>query len=190
MTKAEEQIIIARIKRGEQALYAELVGCYSELIFPVICRIVGNRDDAQEICQDVFVKAYFALGSYRGGSSFSTWIYRIAYNAAISKVRKKEKMRYADDETLFSRVTDEDFADMMNYTDNHAMLALLDNALESLTSEDRFLVLMFYKEEKSIEELSEITSISQSNVKVRLHRIRKRLARLIQDQRNNENEEN
>jgi RNA polymerase sigma-70 factor (ECF subfamily) len=78
------------VLKGEQSAYTFLVEKHKNLVFSIVLKVLSSREDAEEVAQDVFLKAYQSLGSFEMKSKFSTWLYRIAYNAAISKTRKKK----------------------------------------------------------------------------------------------------
>lgn len=166
---------IERIQAGETASFACLLDKYSRPVFSLIVKVVGNRQDAEELAQDVFVKVYRNLASFKGDSSFSTWIYRIAYNTAISETRKKKHEFLAIEEAIINNVSEEEVAKALGQTDTSGQLAKLDAALALLPPDERALILLFYMKEKTVEEVAEITGLSASNVKVKLHRIRKKL---------------
>jgi RNA polymerase sigma-70 factor (ECF subfamily) len=152
-----------------------LVAKHKNLVFSIVLTIVNNREDAEEISQDVFLKAYQSLNTFERKSKFSTWLYRIAYNAAISKTRKKKVEMVAIEETVITNYsTDEITRNIIEFDENDRQL-ILEKALKQLPEEDNLLITLFYKNENSVEDISGITGLSESNVKVRLHRIRKRL---------------
>ncbi|MGL5273795.1 MAG: RNA polymerase sigma factor, partial [Phocaeicola sp.] len=159
--------------------FACLLDKYSNSVFSLIYKMVHNREDAEELAQDVFVKAFSSLSSFKGDSSFSTWIYRIAYNTAISAMRKK-KMEYTTiEESAIENVSEDDVAKILGQQDNEEQINRLNNALAMLYPEERAIIMLFYKEDKQIEEIANIVNLSVSNVKVKLHRIRKKLFVLI-----------
>lgn len=155
-------------------LYEVLVKQYSPLVLSVVGRVVSNREDAEEIVQDTFVKAYFSLRTFQGKSSFSTWIYRIAYNMSMSKLRKKERHLFMDNLVSFIQSNDNDQEIEEKYNIER-QFELLDYMLRQLSVKERFLVTLFYQQQSSISDIAEITSESESNVKVKLHRIRKKM---------------
>jgi RNA polymerase sigma-70 factor (ECF subfamily) len=136
---------------------------------------VRTAEDAEELSQDVFMKAFRNLQSFKGESSFSTWLYRIAYNTAISEIRKKKWEYLAIEEAQIENVSEEEIAKAMGLTDQNEQIKRLELAIEKLQPDDKALILLFYMEDKSIEEIGQISALSQSNVKTRLHRIRKKL---------------
>lgn len=173
MNRAEEQIILERIKSGEESLYNALIEHYSSQLFSVVTGVVQNREDAQEIVQDAFTKAYFSLNKFRGDSSFSTWVFRIAYNMAISKVRKKK--RYVNVDQIESFITGYHTDDDSQYVEKEAKYSMIDSLLSQLPPDERFIILSFYMEEKGIREIAQITGKSETNIKVKLFRIRQKL---------------
>jgi RNA polymerase sigma-70 factor (ECF subfamily) len=166
---------IGRVLSGDVSAYAFLVTKHKNLVFSIILKIVNNREDAEEIAQDVFLKAYQALKTFERKSKFSTWLYRIAYNAAISKTRKKKVEMVAIEETVITNYSTDDIMHNMNELDADERQVVLEKALKGLPEEDNLLITLFYKNENSIEDISDIMGLSVSNVKVKLHRIRKKL---------------
>lgn len=166
---------IERIQAGDTASFACLLDRYSRQVFSLIVKVVGNREDAEELAQDVFVKVYRNLSSFKGDSSFSTWIYRIAYNTAISETRRKKHEFLAIEESVINNVSEEEVADALGRSDNSEQMNRLDAALAQLPPDERAIILLFYMKEKSIDEIADITGLTASNVKVKLHRIRKKL---------------
>lgn len=166
---------IKRIQAGDTASFACLLDKYSRQVFTLIVKVVGNREDAEELAQDVFVKVYRHLSSFKGESSFSTWIYRIAYNTAISETRKKKKEFLAIEESVIDNVSEEEVADALGRSDTSGQIDKLDAALAQLPPDERAIILLFYMKEKTVDEIADITGLSASNIKVKLHRIRKKL---------------
>lgn len=90
MRSENENILLQRILGGETDLFSHFVERYSNLIFSLIVRVVISKEDAEEITQDVFLKAFQKLHTFNGKCSFSTWLYGIAHNSAVSATRKKK----------------------------------------------------------------------------------------------------
>jgi len=175
MDKINDQYYIQKVKAGEADAYRFLVERHKTIVYNIVLQITRNKEDTEEVAQDVFLKAYQSLNSFKGDSKFSTWLYRIAYNMAISKVRKKklpsisiEDYELADDE--IKQVYD-DF-ELIESTDKKKYLK---KAIEQLSSEDSMVITLYYLNERSIDEISELTNMGKSNVKVRLHRARKKM---------------
>ncbi len=143
--------------------------------------MVGCAEDAEELVQDVFLKAFRSLHTYKGDCRFSTWLYRIAYNTAVSATRKrKHEFLYLEESTIYN-VPDEAVVLVFGSTDDEERIAMLAQAIDRLTVEEKALITLFYYEEKSVEETGEILHLSQANVKVRLHRTRKKLYVLMNE---------
>ena len=174
---------IERIVAGETNCFACLVDRYNHALFQLIVRVVQCREEAEELTQDVWMKAFRHLSAFKGECKFSTWLYRIAYNTALSAVRKKKEQRVDFDESQWAHIPDEAVDSLLAETPEQRDLQALDRALTRLPDEECALIWLFYKEEKSIEEMAEISGLSASNVKVKLHRIRKKLAVLLLKER-------
>ena len=173
MTRSEEQIILERIRQGEESLYERFIDLYSARLFSVIIGVVRNREDAQEIVQDVFTKAFFSLDKFRGDSSFSTWLFRIAYNMSVSKIRRKR--RYLNVERVEDFVTEQYFDETKNHLGKEQRYSMAELLLNQLTLDERFIILSFYAQQKSIKEIAQIIGKSENNTKVKLFRIRQKL---------------
>ena len=177
----EDSFYIEKVLNGDVSAYASLVSKHKNLVFSIALKILNNHEDAEEIAQDTFLKAYQSLKSFEKKSKFSTWIYRIAYNASISKTRRKKMEIVAmDDQIIFNYSTDE-IATNVNHLDENEQIQLIEKSMSALPAADYLLINLFYKAENSIEDISHITGLTQSNVKVRLHRIRKKMYDHIQE---------
>lgn len=179
METYDDTYYIRRIEKGDVRCYAALVNKYSRPVYSLIFKIVRNREDAEELAQDVFVKVYRSLSGFKGDCSFSTWLYRIAYNSAVSSTRQVKHEWLAFDDTIINNVSEEDVSQVLGEVDDADQLRLLEAALEQLPAEEHLLILLFYRQKKTVEELATITGWSVSNVKTKLHRIRKKLYVLI-----------
>lgn len=172
---------IQRIQKGDTACFACLLDKYSRPVHSLILKVVQNREDAEELAQDVFMKVFRNLDKFKGDSSFSTWVYRIAYNTAISATRKKKYEFLALEETWIQHVSEEEVAELMGRAGSSEQINRLEKALLQLSPEERALILLFYMEQKTVEEIMKITDLSLSNVKTRLHRTRKKLFVLLKE---------
>jgi RNA polymerase sigma-70 factor (ECF subfamily) len=166
---------IDKVLSGEQSAYAFLVEKHKNLVFSIVLKVLNSHEDAEEIAQDVFLKAYQSLGSFERKSKFSTWLYRIAYNAAISKTRKKKVEFVSIDEQMMVNYSTDEVTGNMHEVDSADQQQILKKALLTLPEEDNLLITLFYRSDNSVQDISGITGMSISNVKVKLHRIRKRL---------------
>lgn len=187
-----EQELIRRILRGESDLYAQLVDHYARMIQTLVARIIDRPEEAEEVAQDVFVKAFRQLDSFGGRSSFQTWIYRIACNTALSHARRSRRRTTLTgvDERRLGLLPDEEVERLEEWAAHERRLEALTRALARLEAEERALVTLFYYEERPVSECAAITGLTENNVKVRLHRIRKKLYLLVMDETDGRNETN
>lgn len=154
---------------------------YGQQVFALIVRIVENQEDAEELTQDTFLKAFEHLSSFKEESSFSTWLYRIAYNTAISAVRKRKREVLFMDEQALTAATDERVDSTLN-DESEEQVKRLQAAIRKLDADERALIALFYEEEKTVSETAAILGLTESNAKVKLHRIRKKLYVLIRQE--------
>ena len=178
-----EHIYIQRILNGEKEVFGLLVNTYSQQVFQLIVRIVRNQEDAEELAQDCFMKAFRTLDKFKGECQFSTWLYRIAYNTAISSVRKKKQEFLYIDEKTINEIPDKEVNEQFENEINEQQLQQLNEAISQLLPDERGILQLFYKENKSIEEITIVTGLTTSNVKVKLHRLRKKLYLILSNQR-------
>lgn len=175
MKTQDEKHIIKQVQKGDVALYAVLVDKYKHMVFTLAMQIVKSEADAEEVAQDAFYKAYKSLGNFEGRSSFSTWIYRIAYREAISKLRKrhnKETHYEHEHENPKYNTADDKENQPLEQEDRSRYLKM---ALTRMKGEEATILTLFYYEEKKVAEIAEITGLTVSNVKVILHRGRQNL---------------
>ena len=175
MEQKDEIYYIVRILDGETECFSVLIDRYSRPLYSLIVQIVGCPEDAEELLQDVFLKAFRNLSSYKGECRFSTWIYRIAYNTAISATRKKKQEFFYIEENMINNVPDEKANEVIAMTDDEEQISRLGKAVDQLNGEEKALITLFYYEEKSMEDISEILKMTVSNVKVKLFRTRKKI---------------
>jgi RNA polymerase sigma-70 factor, ECF subfamily len=176
----DDSYYIERVLTGDVSAYASLVAKHKNLVFSIVLKILNNREDAEEIASDVFLKVYHSLKTFERKSKFSTWLYRIAYNTAISKTRKKKLEFVPMEESVVTNYSTDEIQQNMHSMEENERQVLLEKALKNLPEDDHLLITLFYRSDNSIEDISYITGLSSSNVKVKLHRIRKRLYDEIQ----------
>ena len=171
----EDPYYIRMILSGDTEAYRGLVEKHQDLVYTIVHRIISSAEEAEEVAQDVFVKAYNKLSDYKGEAKFSTWLYRIAYNTAVSHTRKKKIEFLAMDEEVIVNHSEEDVQQEVMGLSTEEQNKLIKKALAILPRTDSLMITLFYYHGKDIEEISEIVGLTQSNVKVKLFRIRKRL---------------
>lgn len=168
--------IISQVLRGNQAAYAELVNRYQNYVFTLTLRMVRGREDAEEVAQDVFIKAYRYLADFRGASKFSTWLYTIVNNTCITWLRKKRlEVQSLDNEQVFARADHIDSGARADLVEQKSRQAMVNQAIAMLNRDDAEIITLFYKAEQSLEETARVLGIEVNAAKVRLHRARARL---------------
>ncbi|WP_379086482.1 RNA polymerase sigma factor [Pedobacter sp. UC225_65] len=173
--------IITAVLAGNTASYSVLVKRHQRFVFTLAMRFAKNREDAEEIAQDCFVKAYRALGTFKQTSKFSTWLYTIVYTTAMTFLRKKrlDTQSINDDEHVLQIAnsgTGFD-ADLVEKKSSHAYL---NQAIDLLLPDDAAIITLFYKGEQSLEEIGLALGMEPNTVKVKLHRARLRLKEKLQ----------
>jgi RNA polymerase sigma-70 factor (ECF subfamily) len=166
---------LQQIISGNVRAYAFLVEKHKEMVFSIALKILHSREDAEEIAQDAFVKAYQSLPGFKNEAKFSTWLYRIVYNSAISKVRKKKLELSPLDDSTINNYSEDLNGGNHSLFDGPDQYELLNKALKSLPEDENVIISLFYQNDHSIEDISTITGLTVANVKVKLHRIRKKL---------------
>jgi RNA polymerase sigma factor (sigma-70 family) len=175
-TGLNDNEIISQVLSGDYQAYAGLVNRYQNYVFTLSLRIVKNREDAEEVAQDVFIKAYKYLADFKGNSKFTTWLYTIVNNTSISFLRKKKLAIHSlDDEKVFEVADNQDSGMRANMVEQKSKIAMVNNAINLLNPDDAQIITLFYKAEQSLEETAQVLGIEINAAKVRLHRARTRL---------------
>ena len=175
-TGLNDNEIISQVLSGNHTIYGELVNRYQNYVFTLTLRIVKNREDAEEVAQDVFIKAYKYLADFRGASKFTTWLYTIVNNTCISFLRKKKlDIHSLDNEKIFEMADNQDSGMRANMIEQKSKVAMVNDAIRLLNPDDAQIITLFYKAEQSLEETAQVLGIEVNAAKVRLHRARTRL---------------
>jgi RNA polymerase sigma factor (sigma-70 family) len=180
MTYKGDIFYIEQILKGNVNAFTYIVDHHKDKAFNLAYRICSGREEAEEIAQDSFMKAYRSLAGFQMKSSFATWLYRIVYNTAISSVRTKKKTVLslddfpADANDFIGANTSEEEAEKEYRT------SLINFALQKITEEERGIISLFYYDELSMDEIADVTGISKSNIKVRLFRARQKMLGIIE----------
>ncbi len=186
MDKNEDQYYIEAVRKGNIQAFSFLVEKYQKLIYTLALKLLKRPEDAEEMAQDTFIKAFQKLDMYEGKSKFSTWLYSITYNACISELRKRRiEFKSLEDQ----RITEQDEMKMHDYyreTKKEDQEKYLNLALGKLPEDDQILVTLYYYENQSMDEISEITGLTVSNIKVKIHRARKKMYSLLHEMLNEE----
>jgi RNA polymerase sigma factor (sigma-70 family) len=180
MTYKGDIFYIDQILNGKINDFTYIVDHHKDKAFNLAYRICGSSEEAEEIAQDSFMKAYRSLNGFQKKSSFATWLYRIVYNTAISNIRIKKKGLLsledfpADAADFIGTNTSEEEAEREYRT------SLVNFALRKITEEERAIISLFYYDEMCIDEIADVTGISKSSIKVRLFRARQKMLAIIE----------
>ena len=168
--------LIQQTLSGNQSAYASLVKRHQRFVFTLAMRFAKSREDAEEIAQDCFIKAYRSLESFKQESKFSTWLYSIVYTTAMTALRKKKMDTVSvDDEDASVQLEDMPSGFDINSAENKSRSFYLNQAIEQLLPDDAVIITLFYKGEQSLEEIARTLGIEANSVKVKLFRARQRL---------------
>jgi RNA polymerase sigma-70 factor (ECF subfamily) len=176
--------LVQEVRNGRRQAFTALMRRYQERVYWVARRIVGSHDDADDIVQETFVKAYLALGEFRGDSSFFTWIYRIAVNLSLNALRKRQVLNYLHESELLSRIlpsSDDPGKDL----ENSEIESALQRAVATLPEKQKAVFVMRYYDEMTYEEIGRVLKTSVGGLKANyfhaLRKVREYMRHEIQD---------
>lgn len=171
---------INQVLEGNINAYSYIIDKHKDNVFNLAYRICGNREDAEEIAQDGFLKAFKSLKNFKMQSSFATWLYRIVYNTAISLVRTKKKGVLSLEDFPADAIDFLRYGTSEEEAENDFRNSLVNFALLKINVEERGLISLYYYDEMSTEEIADVTGISRSNIKVKLFRARQKMLEIIE----------
>ncbi|MBT9133757.1 MAG: ECF RNA polymerase sigma factor SigW [Firmicutes bacterium] len=178
--------LIKRAKRGEVSAFAELVDTYKDKIYAFLYRMTGNREDADDLAQEVFIRVYSNLHTFDQDMRFSPWLYRIAQNLAIDFLRKRKKTVYLDDQmgqdNDMSWQLESQAPGPEDVTQFHDFQTALETALRELAPMYRMVLLLRFAHDMSYEDIAKVTELPITTVKTRLHRARESLRQALAKQ--------
>lgn len=175
MKPPNDQIYIEKVRAGDVSSFSYLVEKHKDMAYTVALKIVRNAEDAEEVAQDSFVKAFQQLNTFQGKSKFSTWLYTIVYRTAISKTRKKKLEVTNIDGYVIDNYTNESSSSQINNLKYEEQQKYISEAIDKLPELDALLVTLFYINDNTLDEINAITGYSKTNIKVRLFRARKKI---------------
>lgn len=175
MKYQEDSFYINKVLKGNLPSFAILIEKHKGMAYTLALRIAKNHEDAEEIAQDAFLKAYNSLSSFKQESRFSTWLYKIIYNTAISRFRKKQLDQTSFEDMSIPDSLHEDDHDGLDIMHLRERKKIISTAITRLKEEEGVVLTLFYLSEKNIKEIEEITGFTDSNIKILLYRGRKKL---------------
>jgi len=175
MGSIDENILIPKILAGDVQSFEEIVKRYNMMVYTLAYRVLKNREEDEELAQDVFLKVYSSLDSFNMKSKLSTWIYRITYNASINKYKSQKRKVDTIEIDDFVEFNISDLSDAQHDIHIKEKRKIINNSILKLPETDRIIITLYYYEELQIKEISEIVELSTHNVKIKLHRSRQKL---------------
>lgn len=175
----DEKLIVSKVLKGNTSAFSYFVDTYQDMAMTIAYRVCQNKQDAEDIVQNAFVKAFHNLHTFRSDSKFSTWFYRIVYNTAITHLNSSV---FSNEFVDYKHITGENsFSDWDTIAaiEEGERKALINAVLEEMPKDESLLLTLYYLDENSVKDIMKITSLSESNVKVKLHRARKRFADIV-----------
>jgi RNA polymerase sigma-70 factor, ECF subfamily len=180
-----DQEVVARARAGSEAAYRELIGRYQRPVFSLIYRLVRDRELAEDLSQETFIKVLNAIDRYRAEFKFSSWIFKIAHNTALDQLRRKQPETLSLDGSPHATSDEEARATAPaaiagdetpeEYTASRELGGHLERALAALRPEYRTAVLLWHVEGRPYEEIAEVMGVPLGTVKTFIHRARKEL---------------
>ena len=167
---------------GDTRAFGTLVERYQDYIFTLVYRMLRCREEAEEVAQDTFLKAFEALSQFRGEAKFSTWLYRIAYRKSLDRLRLKK--RHDNTLELKEEITGSQVEDLetgLEYMLQAERAEIIRKCIMQLPEQEAAIVTFYYMEEQSVKEIRQITGLTEDNIKVKLYRSRKLLFFLLEN---------
>ena len=181
-----DQVYIEAILKGDTNAFTVLVDRYKDLVYTLALRMMKHTEEAEEAAQDTFIKAYKSLNKFKGDSKFSTWIYRVAYNTCLDRLKKNKRQQYTVEINEYTEYQVKTLDNALDQIEAKEKEQAIQECLALLPSEDSFLLTLYYFEELSLEEIGKIVSLKPNNVKVKLFRSRKKMATILKRRLDND----
>ena len=177
----EEQINQYISSKAFEKVFNLIVDEYQQRLYWHIRRMVNNHDDANDVLQNTFIKIWKALPKFKGDSKFSTWLYRICYHTTLDAIKKNKKNNYTFEinEVTYNQI--QSVETILQGIERKERSVIMDKCLMKLPDEERSILWMFYYDELSLKEIIEVTGLSEANIKVKLHRARKKLLSIVEE---------
>ncbi len=177
-----DNLYIQKVLNGDCSAFSYFIDNYKDMAYSIAFRILENREDAEEIVQDSFLKAFKSLKDFRLDSKFSTWLYKIIVNSALTKARRRKLIVRSNDVSEIEIIEPEKIEtaySSLSQADRHKYI---DFALSKLSIEDRLILTLYYLNENSINEIVEITNINRDNLKMKIHRARQKMFVILEQE--------
>jgi RNA polymerase sigma-70 factor (ECF subfamily) len=173
--------LVKKSQLGEKAAFEQLVIRHQDLVFSLAYKLTGNREMANDVAQESFIRAWKAIEKFRGDSTFSTWIYRITVNTAWTLRKKAKKHNTLNIDDTYEPIVIDEKKDPELVAINSDLSSVLVNALDKLPIEQRIIVELKNIEGRSHKEIADYLDISVTAAKVRLHRAHQKLRLILEE---------
>ena len=177
-----DSLYIQKVLNGDYSAFSYFVDKYKDMAYSISFRILDNKEDAEEIVQDSFLKAYNSLKKFRQDSKFTTWFYRIVVNNALTKAKRRKLIIKSKDFSKIEEVEVEKIETVYSVLSQADRQKYINFSLDKLNIEDRLILTLYYLNENSIEEIVEITKIKRENLKMKIHRARQKMYMILEQE--------
>lgn len=181
MQDFNDQKNLDKIINGDTRIFETLVNQYKNMVFTLALQLIKNKEEAEEVAQDTFIKVYKNLHKFKGESKFSSWLYRITYNTCLDNLRKNKKNNETydlDDITINKIKTIDNALDELERQEKKEMIK---KCLSKLKEEEQVLLTLYYYEELSLQEIASVLNKKYDQIRVNLHRSRIKLAKILEN---------
>lgn len=182
MTTTNDQILINQIIDGDTNAFSILVDNYKDLVFTLAFRMLKNKEEAEEVAQDTFIKTFKSLEKFKGDSKFSTWIYRVAYNTCLDRIKKNRKHLNDVEINEFTAHQVKTIDNALDHLEAKEREEAVQRCIKKLPSQESFLLTLYYFDDLSLEEISKVVDMTANAIKVKLFRCRKKLATILKSE--------
>ena len=181
MTTNDDIHYINLIIEGNSNAFNILVDRYKDLVFSLALKMVKNREEAEEVAQDTFIKVFKSLSQFKGDSKFSTWIYKVTYNTCLDRLKKQKREQQVVSIDEFNTNQIKSIDNALDKMENEEREKAIQDCIQLLPADDAFLLTLFYFEDQSLEEIAKVIGLTANNVKVKLFRSRKKLTTILKE---------
>lgn len=180
VTKAYESQLVVRARSGEREALRELVDLHQDRLFAFIWRMIRNHHDAEEVCQDAFLKAFASLDSFSSEYRFSTWLFTIGYRVCLNRMRRRRALTGDLEFSIVGPPDDQSASVPLESEEASRLKEKVWTAVDRLSAPQRATVLLFYRHELGCQEIARILELPIATVKSHLHRARNRLREMLE----------
>ncbi len=180
MNHQSDQYYINQVLDGRVNAFSVLVERHKNLVYTIAYRMIKNKEQAEEVAQDSFIKAFKSLSNYRGDAKFSTWLYTIVYRKSLDAIKSAKRMVTSELIEEISEGEIEMVGDALSYLQAKERKEIISDSIMKLPKDEAAIITLYYFEEKSVKEIVEIIGLTADNVKIKLYRSRKKLYSILQ----------